>query len=83
MCACLISPRFALRLLCGTFLAMALFDVPVAVSPEAGRVVGVVVLLVLLAGIAALALRRRAPQGAADHGRVPERKDSLLLVRTR
>jgi hypothetical protein len=62
---------------------MALFDVPVAVSPEAGRVMGVVILLVLLASIALLALRRRAPQGAVDHGSVPERRDSLLVLQTR
>lgn len=77
------AQRLPFRLLCGTLLVMALIDVPVAVSPEAGRVMGVVVLLVLLASIALLALRRRAPQGAVDHGSVSEQRDSLLVVQTR
>jgi hypothetical protein len=62
---------------------MALLDVPVAVSPETGRVIGVLVLLVVLASIALLALRRRRPQGAVDHGSVPKRKDGLLVEQIR
>ena len=62
---------------------MALLDVPVAVSPETGRVIGVLVLLVVLASITLLALRRRAPQSVVDRRSVPERKDSLLVVQIR
>jgi hypothetical protein len=61
MVASLKDGRLAFRLLGGTFLVMALLDVPAAVSPETGRVISVLALLVVLAGLAILALRRRDP----------------------
>jgi hypothetical protein len=53
--------RLAFRWLGGTFLVMALLDVPAVVSPETGRVISVLLALMVLAGIAILALRRRDP----------------------
>jgi hypothetical protein len=85
MCASsmFMSSRLALRLLSGTLLVMALLDVPVAVSPETGQVIGAFALVVVLASLARLALRRRAREGAVGQGRVPERKDRLLVGQIR
>jgi hypothetical protein len=52
------SCRLASRLLCGALLVMALLDVPVVGWPETGRLVGGLLLLGVLAGVAVL-LRRR------------------------
>ena len=71
--------RLALRVLCGTLVGMALLDVPVAVSPETGQVISAFALVVVLASLARLALRRRARPGAVAQGRDPERKTRLLV----
>jgi hypothetical protein len=77
------SSRLALRLLSGTLLVMALVDVPVAVSPETGQVIGTFNLAVVLASIARLALRRRAWPGVVGQRRDPERKDRVLVGQIR
>jgi hypothetical protein len=82
MCASFMfmSSRLALRLLSGTLLATALLDVPVAVSPETGQVIGVFALVGVLASLARLALRRRARSGAMGQGSDPERRDGPLVA---
>jgi hypothetical protein len=85
MCASFMfmSSRLALRLLSGTLLATALLDVPFAVSPETGQVFGAFALVVVLAGLARLALRRRARSGALGQGRDTERRDRLVVAQSR
>jgi hypothetical protein len=69
MCAFLISSRFALRLLCGTLLVMALFDVPVSVGPDTAKWLGAMLLAGVLGSLAVLRSRREARKthAAARH----------------
>ena len=73
MCASSMTCRLASRLLCGILLVVALLDVPVVGWPETGRLVGVLCLLGLLAGIALLLRRRGQPEAPLDHTALPER----------
>jgi hypothetical protein len=77
------SSYLALRVLCGTLVGMALADVPVAVSPETGQVIGALALAMVLASLAPPALRRRARPGVVGQGRDPERKHRVLVGQIR
>jgi hypothetical protein len=59
---------------------MALLDVPVAVSPETGRVIGVLVLLVVLAGFAVLFRRRGSAEISLERTPRPARKDNRVAA---
>jgi len=76
------SSRLAFRLLSGTLLVMALFDVPVTVGPDTAKWLGALILAGVIGMLAALAWRWRR-QEDPPRRTTGGRKGNLVATATR